>query len=74
MIWHSSSAEEVLKELKTDKDNGLANGIATERKNKFGKNVFNDENKKFFLKEFLSQLNNKFVYILFVIAIVSFAF
>lgn len=74
MIWHSSSAEEVLKELKTDKDNGLANGIATERKNKFGKNVLNDENKKFFLKEFLSQLNNKFVYILFVIAIVSFAF
>lgn len=74
MIWHSSSAEEVLKELKTDKDNGLANGIATERINKFGKNVLNDENKKFFLKEFLSQLNNKFVYILFVIAIVSFAF
>jgi len=74
MIWHSSSAEEVLKELKTDKDNGLANGIATERINKFGKNVLNDENKKFFLKEFLSQLNNKFVYILFVIAILSFAF
>lgn len=74
MIWHSSSAEDVLKELKTDKDSGLANGTANERINKFGKNVLNDENKKFFLKEFLSQLNNKFVYILFAIAIVSFAF
>lgn len=74
MIWHNSSAQDVLNELNTDKDSGLSNGTATERISEFGKNVINNENKKFFLKEFLNQLNNRFVYILFFVAIVSFAF
>lgn len=74
MIWHNSSVQEVLNELKTDKDSGLSNGTATERISEYGKNIINNENKKFFLKEFLKQLNNRFVYILFAVAIISFAF
>ncbi len=39
MIWHSSSAEEVLAELNTDKDVGLTTDEAKERLGDFGKNL-----------------------------------
>ncbi len=72
MIWHSSEVESVLKQLNVDSNTGLSNGVADERLKIYGRNttVFNE--KDGILKRFLSQLNNKIVYILVVVAIISF--
>ena len=39
MIWHSSTAEDVIKELKTDSEKGLSTIDASKRLNKHGKNL-----------------------------------
>ena len=39
MIWHSSTAEEVINELKTDKDAGLNDSVAAARLREYGQNV-----------------------------------
>lgn len=39
MIWHSSTAQEVIKELKTNKDEGLNDSVAAARLHEYGKNV-----------------------------------
>ena len=72
MIWHNSTAEAVLKELDVDQKTGLANGIADERLNNYGKNVITKSEKPTFLKRFLSQLSSKVVVTLIIIAMVSF--
>lgn len=72
MIWHNSTAEAVLKELDVDQKTGLANGIADERLNNYGKNVITKSEKPNFLKRFLSQLSSKVVVTLIIIAMVSF--
>ncbi len=71
MIWHSSTAREVLTELSTDAENGLSNGVADERLNIYGKNVITSIEAPSFLKRFLEQLNNKIVYLLAVISVIS---
>ncbi|MBQ3052623.1 MAG: cation-translocating P-type ATPase [Clostridia bacterium] len=72
MIWHNATAEAVLKELDVDQKTGLANGIADERLNNYGKNVITKSEKPTFLKRFLSQLSSKVVITLIIIAMVSF--
>lgn len=72
MIWHNATAEAVLKELDVDQKTGLANGIADERLNNYGKNVITKSEKPNFLKRFLSQLSSKVVVTLIIIAMVSF--
>lgn len=72
MIWHSSEINDVLKELDVDKDKGLANGIADMRLEKYGRNAITNIENPTFAKRFLSQLNNKLVFSLVAIAIISF--
>lgn len=72
MIWHSAEASDVLKELGVDKTKGLANGVADLRLDEFGKNVVSTEEPPSFGNRILGQLKNKFVYVLFVISIISF--
>lgn len=71
MIWHNTDADLVLKELNVDKDKGLYSGVADESLEIYGKNTIKTENKTKFIKHFLSSLNNKFNYILIILAVLS---
>lgn len=71
MIWHSSPYENVLNELKTDAEYGLHASEAEERLEVYGKNTTARQSKSLF-RHFAEQLNNKIVYFLFIIAIVTF--
>lgn len=72
MIWHSSDVQDVLKELNTDVEHGLLGSEATDRLEIHGKNsTARSDNKKLF-SSFISQLNNKVVYFLTAVAIISF--
>lgn len=70
MIWHSSDIVSVLNELSVDSNTGLANGVAYERLNTYGKNQVSEVKPISFFKRFLSQLNRKSVYILVAITVV----
>lgn len=72
MIWHSSSADEVLSELKVDKNSGLLTGVADERLEKYGMNVVSSVEKPTFLNLFLAQLKNKTLIALIIISFLSF--
>ena len=72
MIWHSSQVNEVLAELKTDAKNGLWSSDSAERLETYGKNSISSYDKESLLSRFLSQLKNKVVYFLTVVAIVTF--
>lgn len=69
MIWHSSEIKTVLDELSTNGSTGLANGVAYERLEKYGKNQTTDVKPVSFFRHFLDQLNSKSVYILFAITV-----
>lgn len=68
MIWHSSDKEVVLAELSVDENSGLANGVAYERLETYGKNQVADVKPISFIKQFLNQLNKKTVYALAIIS------
>ncbi len=72
MIWHSSQVSDVLKELDVNSEKGLSNGVADMRIKAFGKNIIKSVEKPSFKKHLLSQLKDRYVYILTVIAIISF--
>lgn len=72
MIWHSSEVSDVLNELSVDSNNGLANGVADERLNIYGKNTLRNIEAPSFFKIFLNQIKNGWVISLVVIAIISF--
>ncbi|MDO4608476.1 MAG: cation-transporting P-type ATPase [Clostridia bacterium] len=72
MIWHSSEFQDVLKQLSTTKDYGLANGVALERLEIYGRNTTSVTDKTGLLKRFFSQLKSKIVYFLFAVAIATF--
>ena len=72
MIWHSAEASDVLKELAVEKTKGLANGVADIRIEQYGKNIVGDKKSPSLIKRIFMQLNNKFVYILAVVAVLSF--
>ncbi len=74
MIWHSADIKSVLSELEVTAENGLSNGTVDLRLKKYGKNIIRNIEKPSFKKHFLLQLRNKYVYILSVIAIISFIF
>lgn len=73
MIWHSSETEEVLKQLSVTKENGLANSVALERLEVYGKNTTASTNKISIFSRFLSQLKSKVVYFLIAVSIAYFA-
>lgn len=72
MIWHSSSAEDVLKHFGVDDKKGLSNGECDEKLQTYGKNVIVKINPPSFLTCFLSQLKNKIVIALIITALISF--
>ncbi len=72
MIWHSSEVQDVLKQLSTTKDYGLANGVALERLDIYGKNTTSVTDKTSLLSRFFSQLKSKIVYFLIAVAIATF--
>ena len=72
MIWHSTSAAEVLSELGVDDKRGLPNGVAEMRLQQYGKNVISSIEKPSYLKRFSEQLKNRMVIFLLVTAVVSF--
>ena len=72
MIWHSSETEEVLKQLSVTKENGLANSVALERLEIYGKNSTASTNKVSLFSRFLSQLKSKVVYFLIAVSIAYF--
>ena len=71
MIWHSVSAEDVLKELQVDAKEGLANGVADLRLENSQENVISRIERPSFLSCFLNQLKSKLVIFLIITAIVS---
>lgn len=73
MIWHSSEVDSVLRELSVDPEKGLANGVAYERLQTFGKNQVTDIKPVSFWHYFIAQLNKKSVYALTVISLICIA-
>lgn len=71
MIWHSSEVEDVLKQLATTKDYGLANGAALELLDVYGENTTSSKDRTNLFTKFLYQLKNKVVYLLIAISIAS---
>ncbi len=72
MIWHSASLNEVLQELNTHVDTGLANGEAAQRLEIYGKNQLKSSDKISILKRFLEQFKSKTLVALIVVSIISF--
>ena len=72
MIWHSSEIQDVLNQLSVTKENGLANAVALERLEIYGKNTTSVTDKTSLFSRFLSQLKNKVVYFLVAVSIISF--
>lgn len=72
MIWHSSTANDVLAHFGVNDKNGLTNSESEERLEIYGQNIISKLEKPSFLSRFLKQLNNKMVIALIVIAIISF--
>lgn len=70
MIWHSSEINSVLEELSVDSKTGLANGVAYERLENYGKNRVSQMKPVSFLRRFLEQLNKKSVYALTIITVI----
>ena len=72
MIWHSSTAEEVLNELQVDDKTGLANGVADMRLEDYDQNVISRIERPKFLSYFAKQMKSKLVISLLITAVVSF--
>ena len=72
MIWHSTGAEEVLRELDVDSKKGLPNGVAEMRLEEYGKNVISNPDKPTYLDRFWGQLKGKTVIFLIITALLSF--
>ncbi len=72
MIWHSSTANDVLAHFGVNDKNGLTNSECEERLEIYGQNIISKLEKPSFMSRFLGQLNNKMVITLIVIAIISF--
>ena len=70
----SLSADEVAKQLLTDKVNGLTSSEVLNRRNEYGKNILLEAKKKNWFIILLSQFKNLVVYLLLAAALVSFSF
>lgn len=72
MIWHGVSCEEVLNELSVDANKGLANGVADERIEIYGRNAIRSIENPSFFKIFINSLKSGWIIALVVISILSF--
>ncbi len=64
MIWHSSTAEDVIAELKTDREKGLSTNDAAKRLSKFGKNLTVNEEEISIYDAFIDQLKKPTIILL----------
>ena len=72
MNWQSMSCDEVLKKLGVKKDLGLTSVEVKKRRDKFGKNILENENKFNFFKKFIEQFSDFMVITLLISSVVSF--
>ena len=72
MVPYSQKNEDLLKELETDKQNGLATDEVLARQSKYGTNKLREKKKKTTLQRFLDQFKDAMILILIAAAIVSF--
>ncbi len=73
MIWHSSTAEQVLKHYGIDDKKGISNNEAAEKLEIYGQNVITKIEKPGFLQILFGQLKSKMVICLIIVALISFA-
>jgi magnesium-transporting ATPase (P-type) len=69
--WHAKEAEEVLKAMESNADDGLSNSDVSERLEKYGKNELPKGKKRSWWMRLLAQFNNVLIYVLLVAAIVT---
>lgn len=72
MVPYSQKNEDLLKELETDKQNGLATDEVLARQSKYGANKLREKKKKTTLQRFLDPFKDAMILILIAAAIVSF--
>jgi Ca2+-transporting ATPase len=71
LIWHSLSAEEVLKKLATPLQTGLSSSEVIERRNRDGYNELQEAERPSFFQMVLRQLNSFVVILLIVASVIS---
>ena len=71
MIWHSNTADDVLRELDTDAEGGLTQEQAAQRTREFGENRLAEKKPAGPILRFFRQLNDPMVIILLLAAAVS---
>lgn len=71
MIWHSSTATDIVDELQTDIDNGLQSTKIEEKLKVHGKNQLTEKRKKTFWVRFFEQLKDVMIVILLIAAAIS---
>ena len=72
MIWHSSTAQEVLSNFNVDKDKGLDSATASERLNKYKENEIHTLNLNKLSSIILNEIKSKFNIFLFVLSLLYF--
>ncbi|MBQ7828424.1 MAG: HAD-IC family P-type ATPase, partial [Clostridia bacterium] len=73
MAFYSNPVTEVMKQLETDRANGLASAEVSARQAKYGPNKLREKKKKTTLQRFLDQFKDVMILILIAAAVVSFA-
>lgn len=73
MIWHTGQKEDVLNELKTQRETGLTTQEAEKRQAEFGKNALREKPRRTFLQRFLNQMQDTMVIILLIATLISLA-
>ncbi|MCI1967544.1 calcium-translocating P-type ATPase, PMCA-type [Clostridium luticellarii] len=70
-MWFEKGVDEIIKELNTDKVNGLTSEEAVTRRNKYGPNRLTGKKKKSILRLLFEQINDVLIYILLGAAVIS---
>lgn len=68
------SVEDVLKDASVDKENGLSQDEVKKRRNQYGPNILEEQEKRSIWDIILSQINNPVIYLLSAAAILAFTF
>ncbi len=71
MIWHSSTATDIVAALDSDMEKGLTDEVVQQKLKEFGKNQFTEKRKKTFIQRFLEQMKDVMVIILIIAAVIS---
>lgn len=72
MTPYSQNVNELLNELKTNKEKGLSSAEALVRKEKYGENKLREKKKKSIIQRFFDQFKDAMILILIVAAVISF--